>query len=118
MSAVLLFVYGTLKRGRKNHRLIAGQEFIGPARTEPRYRLFDCGPHPALVADNDGIGVQGELYRVDEEELPDLDAFEEVPTLFQREEIRLENVPGPVFAYLYVPDVSRLKECGTIWPEN
>ena len=28
-----LFVYGTLKRGGSNHAHLAGQKFLGPART-------------------------------------------------------------------------------------
>jgi gamma-glutamylcyclotransferase (GGCT)/AIG2-like uncharacterized protein YtfP len=57
-----LFVYGTLKRGQRNHRLIADQRFLGEATTEPRYRVFDLGPYPGLVIDEtNGVAVLGEL---------------------------------------------------------
>lgn len=42
----LLFVYGTLQRGRVNHGQLAGQRFVGPARTVPGFRLYDLGAIP------------------------------------------------------------------------
>jgi len=34
-----IFVYGTLKRGGRNHHFMAGQQFVGEARTAPGYTL-------------------------------------------------------------------------------
>lgn len=111
----LLFVYGTLKRGLRNHHFLAGQEFLGPARTLPGYRLYHCGPYPGVVADRGGPAVEGELWRVDDITLRRLDEFEGVPTVFDRREIPLENRDEPAFVYLYVKDVSGFAECAA-WP--
>ena len=112
----LLFVYGTLKRGMRNHALLADQEYLGPARTARRYRLYDCGPYPGLVNGPDGgAAVEGELWRVDEPTLLRLDALEEVPTLFDRREIPLEGCDEPAFVYFYARDVSGFTECSA-WP--
>ena len=46
MSSDLVFVYGTLKRGERNHYFLASAEYLGPAFTEPLYRMIDCGPYP------------------------------------------------------------------------
>ncbi len=46
----LLFVYGTLKRGCRNHRHLAGQAFVGPARTAPGFTLYDLGGYPGIAA--------------------------------------------------------------------
>src|SRR5205814_1029562 len=75
MSAIRLFFYGTLKRGGKNHRLLAGQRFVSPAATAPRYRLFDLGPYPGLVEAAGGVSVRGELWDVTAEYLAPLDKF-------------------------------------------
>lgn len=73
---VLVFVYGTLKRGRCNHALVAGQEFIAEARTQPVYRMFDLGGYPGIFHASPGISITGELWRVDAECLARLDALE------------------------------------------
>jgi gamma-glutamylcyclotransferase (GGCT)/AIG2-like uncharacterized protein YtfP len=116
VDPILLFVYGTLKRGHRNHRHLAGQEYVGPACTVARYRLFDCGAYPGLVdAPVGGMSIDGELWRVHVAALPDLDVFEDVPDTFERRVVALQDVAGPVFAYFYVRDVSKLGDCGNSW---
>src|SRR5215471_201591 len=62
-TKTIVFVYGTLKRGERNHRLLADQEFLGAAVTVPRYRVFDLGPYPGLVRDDaTGLAVRAELF--------------------------------------------------------
>lgn len=95
----LLFVYGTLKRGERNHRLLADQEFVGAAAAAPRYRVYDLGPFPGLARDPaTGLAVRGEVFAVSACALAELDDFEGVPDLFVREPI---EVPGfeNVWAY-------------------
>ena len=49
MSEILVFVYGTLKRGMSNHRWLRGQRFVDESRTLPSYRMYDLGGYPGLV---------------------------------------------------------------------
>jgi len=117
MSTLNLFVYGTLKRGLRNHRLLAGQEFIREAVTLPHYRLFDRGAYPCLVEDfQAGVAVRGELWRIDTLILPRLDELEGAPRLFSRRAIAIEDFPGQVHAYFYNGDVSAYRDCGPAWP--
>src|SRR5438552_14951530 len=117
MPQTALFFYGTLKRtGRSNH-LLAGQQFVRDAETMPFYRLYDHGEHPCLVEDRqDGVGVRGEVWLVDEAMLARLDIYEEAPRYFERREIQLHDFGGPVLAYFYQGDVAPLKKCGNVWP--
>ncbi len=116
MTQTLVFVYGTLKRGHRNHDLLVGQEFLHEARTVPRYRLYDCGSYPCLVEDPErGVAVHGEIWRVDEESLAALDELEEVPDVFVRQEVALEASPAPVVAYFYRGDVTGFIDCGGRW---
>jgi len=87
----LLFVYGTLKRGYSNHAHLAGQTYVGPARTVPGFTLYDLGGYPGIVADPaDRVGVGGEVWRVDSAALAALDQFEGVHEgLYRREPLRL-----------------------------
>lgn len=90
MSTVL-FIYGTLKRGCSNHHHLAGQTFLGLARTKPGYRLYDLGGYPGIARlPDDRDGVVGELWSVDAEALQRLDRFEGVHEgLYRREPIPL-----------------------------
>lgn len=119
----LVFVYGTLKRGCKNHRQLAGQRYVGPAHTVPGFRLYHLGDYPGMVADaTDTHGVSGEIWSVDALTLARLDAFEGVHEgLYQRAPVPLlspfEN--DLVHTYLYARDVSGHRTLGSPhWIEN
>jgi gamma-glutamylaminecyclotransferase len=112
---MLLFVYGTLKRGERNHRLLADQRFVGPAVTSPGLRLFDLGPYPGMVRDADGGPVRGELFAVRECGLDELDDFEGVPDLFTRERVELAD-GTTAWAYLYARPVPADAPSGEEWP--
>jgi gamma-glutamylcyclotransferase (GGCT)/AIG2-like uncharacterized protein YtfP len=99
-----LFVYGTLMRGGRYHRVLEGQRLLGPARTLPHYALLDLGAYPGLVCrDEDGRAVAGELYEVAADLLPRLDAVEGAPKLFQLGTVFLEGIDGVSYAYFYQP---------------
>jgi gamma-glutamylaminecyclotransferase len=87
-----VFVYGTLKRGGTNHQAIAGQRFVGPARTAPAFRLFLLDGYPGLVAGAPGLSIEGELWEVDAACLARLDELEGV------EEGLYARVPLPLLA--------------------
>ena len=93
---MLLFVYGTLRRGEANHAHLDDARFVRTACTEPRYELVDLGGYPALLEDG-STAVIGELYEIDSSRLERLDAFEDVPTLYQRKSIRLADIEAEVY---------------------
>lgn len=101
-----IFVYGTLKRGGSNHAWLAGQQFLGAARTSPGYTLYSLGDHPGMVrAANDQAGVTGELWLVDDACLWQLDELEGVAEgLYERTAIQLVApfATEPVETYLYL----------------
>ncbi|MBM5816233.1 MAG: gamma-glutamylcyclotransferase [Cyanobacteria bacterium K_Offshore_surface_m2_239] len=76
-----VFVYGTLKRGQPNHARLQGARWLGEAWLEGAC-LYDLGPFPMAIAAEGRVA--GELYAVDLETLPALDAFEGCPRLYQR----------------------------------
>lgn len=113
----LLFVYGTLKRGLRNHHLMAGQCFVAEAVTEPRYRVVDLGPYPGLVPDPaTGLAVRGELWAVDDACLAALDAFEGVPDLFDRGPVAVAGRAETVHAYFWNRAVPVGAPSGDRWP--
>jgi gamma-glutamylcyclotransferase (GGCT)/AIG2-like uncharacterized protein YtfP len=85
---VLVFVYGTLKRGHGNHHWLAGAPFQGEAEL-PDVVLHDLGPFPMAVP---GEGkVLGEVYRIDAGALARLDRLEGYPRLYDRRPLPLAD---------------------------
>lgn len=116
---VLVFIYGTLKRSGSHNHLLEGASFVAEAVTESRYRLYDCGWYPAMVADERGVSIEGELWRVPSEMLAALDEFEAVDSgeyVFSKVAVREPAVDEEVFGYLYQRPVEGLRECGPRWP--
>lgn len=98
-----LFVYGTLKRGRANHRVLVelGARFVAEARTLARRTLVDLGPYPALLdvdpeRDAAACPVVGEVFALDDGALGAVDEFEGAPDLYRRDvvEVQLEGAPA------------------------
>lgn len=93
-----VFVYGTLKKGQPNYyrmfdRSNGKTEFLASACTTQKYPLVIATKHniPFLLnIPGQGHRVQGEIYKVDDQMLKFLDAFEGVPTMYQRTLAKLE----------------------------
>lgn len=75
----LIFVYGSLKRGRPNERLLFDSKSLGKAKTVMKYPLVvnTHQGYPYLLK-HEGVGhnVIGELYRVTKHTIEELDKFE------------------------------------------
>lgn len=122
---VLLFVYGTLKRGFPNHDRLAGRRVGDRWRTVQALPLYvvrlpleDRAP---WLVNQPGHGerVCGEVYEVDDAALPAMDRFEEVglPTGYERVPLELEPVDraGPrLRAQAYLKPASHLAQCVSI----
>lgn len=87
----LVFVYGTLKAGERNHRHMAGARRLGPATTRhAAYSLFEypSGSVPGRIAPSvEACGshrIGGELYEVDDAHLARLDILERIGTDYLR----------------------------------
>ncbi|WP_114766568.1 gamma-glutamylcyclotransferase family protein [Vibrio rhodolitus] len=93
----LVFVYGTLRQGESNHHYLAGAEFLGLYETPPEYALYDLGAYPAVISGHQVIF--GEVYLIDDQILTGLDALEDVPVEYRREQIATSF--GDAWIYLY-----------------
>jgi gamma-glutamylcyclotransferase (GGCT)/AIG2-like uncharacterized protein YtfP len=114
----LVYVYGTLKSGFGNHRILETSEFVGEVTTKPFYRLYNVGHYPGLVEDAEtGKAIQGELYRVtDPAVMQRLDRLEGIPWLYRREYLKIEGMEDDeVQGYIYNQDYSDLEECSPKW---
>jgi len=87
---LLVFAYGSLRKGEADHGALEGAEFIGNTHTVSNYRLVDLGVYPAMI-EFAGSRVFGEVYAVTRDIRRHLDVLKEVPVLFQRVVIGLED---------------------------
>src|SRR5262245_56620 len=80
---VLVFVYGTLKKGFRNHHLLETSKLVvADVLTSRRYRMLDVG-FPVMLPGTEGL-VQGEVYEVDAETLEQLDRLEGEGRMYHR----------------------------------
>lgn len=104
-------VYGTLKKGKGNHHLLAGCEFLGHGTTLDKYPMLAEGC-PFLIDDEnnpDGKHVVVEVYRVDAIALRDIDRLEGHPDWYIRKikPIMMDSSGDILECYVYVQP----KEC-------
>jgi gamma-glutamylaminecyclotransferase len=107
-EASRVFVYGSLRKGEFNHRLLAvpgARLIMARSRTEPGYELRDLGAFPGMVRGGAGA-VIGEVYEVDEATLAALDRLEGHPRFYTRTRIALRDLEAgaAVEAYLLRPE--------------
>jgi len=116
-----IFVYGTLKRGGRNHHFMAGQQFVGEARTAPGYTLYSLGDYPGMVRSTDtSHDVIGEVWAVNTACLTQLDELEGVAEgLYERVSIMLAApcAEQPVETYLYRRSLDGRTNIGPLWKE-
>jgi gamma-glutamylcyclotransferase (GGCT)/AIG2-like uncharacterized protein YtfP len=116
----LVFVYGTLKGGGENHHLMAGQAFVGAARTLAGHTLYDLAGYPGMVRQGDDAdGVRGEVWSVDDDCLARLDWLEGIGKgLYSREAVPLRPPfdKERVEAYFYLKDTGGRPRVGAEWP--
>jgi gamma-glutamylcyclotransferase (GGCT)/AIG2-like uncharacterized protein YtfP len=90
-----IFVYGTLLQGQSNHHWLGNAKFLG-ADAIDQACLIDLGEYPMLRPGTDRI--LGEVYRVSDKILTDLDQLEEHPIVYQR---ALANLVSDRLAWVY-----------------
>ncbi|MGP4842956.1 gamma-glutamylcyclotransferase family protein [Marinobacter sp. 1Y8] len=99
----LVAVYGSLKRGYNNHRLLRGARFVGNDRLAC-LTLYDLGSYPGAKLEP-SRGVVVELYRVNEAGIRKLDLLEDYrpsdPARGLYDRRQLNTRFGPAWVYLF-----------------
>ena len=109
-----IFVYGTLKRGHYNHRLMdmVGAEFIGEAESvEPYLLMVERIPYairPSALPEGspEGTPIKGEVYEVEDNYVQYIDSLESHPQWYRRERANFKLSDGSIVnAWIYLaPD--------------
>lgn len=108
-SPKFVFVYGTLKKGKRNHFVISNLEFVSNGETNDKaFYLQDNGSFPYLLRTKSkklAKRIKGEVYAVNTKDLEALDRFEGVPHLYNREQINVRLANGAVVVCnVYIPN--------------
>lgn len=107
--ATRVFVYGTLKRGERNHRKMQGAQFAGVGMTPKGFTLVEvasatmAGRVTPVLVPGGTQAVVGEIYEVDDTLLAELDAFERLGEDYERRSLALTN-GLQVEIYLHAPE--------------
>ncbi len=97
----LVFICGSALQGQPDHQNLKGSRFLGPAKTQPRYRLHAVanGWHPGIYeVANDGISIPGEVYELTQAQFDTL-AASEPPNMYPSDVVLADG--SVVTAFLY-----------------
>lgn len=120
MNKKLVAVYGSLRKGLYNHRLLEEADYLGEFKSEPIFNLYSLGGFPGLK-EGGNTSVVMEVYAVTDREARNVDSLEgyepgQVATFYDKIPI---NTPfGEASVYTYVRNIpeDRLVKSGD-WKE-
>lgn len=107
-NMVLIFVYGTLMSGQPAAHHLDGCTLLG-RYTLKDYAMYNLGWYPGIVPQKGG-SVTGEVYRVPEDRLPEMDAYEGEGRLYHRRTVtvkrrRAKAIEAQAYIYAHTEDL-------------
>lgn len=99
-----VFVYGTLKRGYGNHRVLGDSEFISEGITIDVFTMYNGGFPFVSSSKEEGLGwVKGEIFRVTDKNVwKALDRLEGVPHMYVRLRTEVDTGFDDITCIMYV----------------
>lgn len=119
----LVAVYGSLRQGFGNHRLLVGSKFLGDDDIYGGYKMYSLWGYPGVIKADGNHRIKIEVYEVDDMTLQSLDRLEGFrgsqykDNLYNRESINTKY--GSTFIYFlndYYGNEENLVENGD-WSE-
>lgn len=104
MNKKYYFVYGTLKQGHGNHRVLKDSKKVGEFTTEPVYTMFSLGGFPGVIKGGN-TAIKGEIYEVISPEIENgldrLEGYQKNSTsnLYNKEIIKLGNYNAYIYTF-------------------
>lgn len=117
---IRVFVYGSLKQGRGNHRLLEKSKFLGRCYIEGPHVMVSLGGYPGLVREESLASrkIVGEVYQINEETLQSLDWLEGHPRYYERKKVETPFKNAWVY---YLPPAyltQKYPDAGPIWQSS
>ena len=96
-----VFVYGSLKNGYGNNRLLQSSEYCGSDMTSSAdFKMISLCSFPGVIHSKDGFHISGELYRIDDKTLNTLDRLESNGSFYRRELVKLKAFEEDAWMYV------------------
>ena len=102
-----LFVYGTLKHGFRNDRLLCNSKFIGEFSV-PGFKMLSLRGFPGLIKSEQNNRILGEIYNIDDVTLSRCDCLEgykpneHKSSMYIRENLRVISEVGAWDCWVYL----------------
>lgn len=112
---IIVAVYGSLKRGFYNHRIIESGSFLAEG-VVTGFDMFNMGMYPMVIPGKRKIQV--ELFEVDVPTFARLDRLEGFPTFYGRQVVTAQTSYCPVEAWLYVGTKDKVQRCKRVLDGN
>ncbi|MEN1760525.1 gamma-glutamylcyclotransferase family protein [Anoxynatronum sibiricum] len=99
---VQVFVYGTLMQRQSNHHYLSNSQRLGEGIVQG-YQLYHLGAYPGMVP-SAGSEVKGEVYRINETTLAQLDELEDEGGEYRRVKMAVRvaaDTLEEVYGYVY-----------------
>ena len=108
MNKNLIAVYGSLRQGFGNHRLLKDSKYLGSFNSKPEFNLYSLGGFPGLKTDGK-TSVVMEVYEITDEVAKNVDNLEgydpnRKSTFYDK--INIETPYGVAGVYIYVDHIS------------
>jgi len=96
----LVAVYGSLRQGLHNHRVLGDSPMVGMGSVNG-FGLYSLGAYPAISSDGKHVPVVVELYEVDNISMSRLDRLEGYPSYYNRRIVDVHTEDGIQKAWIY-----------------
>ena len=109
---ILLFAYGSMKKGFSNHKRLRNDILVGDAITVDKYNMFPASSfgYPYAVENNKKWQLHGELYILKDTTIDILDVFEGTPSHYYRKEVKVICKEVEYKAFIYFIALTKLKD--------
>ena len=105
---IYIFVYGSLRKGLANSYKLADAGYMGLYKTKDKYAMVGLRSkaYPYVIekelCEIEPVYITGELYKIDEDILAELDILEGHPHEYTRKRIPVTNGKYVYHAYMYI----------------
>ena len=93
-------VYGSLRRGMGNHRLLETSKLLSTETIQANFRMVDMGSYPGLIESEEPNDIVIEVYEVTPDTYKRIERLESYPAFYDRKNVT--TTEGEVGIY-YLP---------------